>query len=213
MRGMHEGWAVLLMLGFVASCSKDSSRQELLAPNASQSSGGAVASRNGGNDADNEDDDADEDRRIAIRDDCDPRDPGWAPTGGCLLRRGDVNFAEFNAELSSPFSLSVVGHMAWRMDPTYLKLRSGRSVRVTNVGGRTHTFTEVAQFGGGKIPSPTLNKGLVTAPECPASVDIAPGGSTTVSGLTVGNHKFQCCIHPWMREIIKVKPQGEHDDS
>jgi len=26
-----------------------------------------------------------------------------------------------------------------------------------------------------------------------------------VSGLAEGNHHFQCCIHPWMRAVIKVK--------
>jgi plastocyanin len=123
-----------------------------------------------------------------------------------------VSFAEFNAELSSPFSLSVVGHQAWHNDPQYMEVFPGRTVRVRNEGGRTHTFTKVAQFGGGKIPNPGLNKGLITAPECPASVDIPPGTGMEVSNLTPGNNKFQCCIHPWMRAIIKVKPRGEHGD-
>ncbi len=76
-------------------------------------------------------------------------------------------------------------------------------MRVRNAGGRPHTFTEVANFGGGKVPD--LNEGLEVAPECPGSVDIAPGDSIKVSGLSVGNHRFQCCIHPWMRALIKVK--------
>ena len=29
-------------------------------------------------------------REVALRDDCDPRDPAWTPTGGCSLREGDV---------------------------------------------------------------------------------------------------------------------------
>src|SRR6267142_409425 len=126
-----------------------------------------------------------------------------AVTDGCARRRGDVNFAEFNAENNSTLAASVVGHMAWRMDPTYVKIVSGRTIRVRNEGGRAHTFTKVAQFGGGKIPNPSLNKGLVTAPECPGSTDIPPGGSAEVSGLAVGNNRFQCCIHPWMRAIVK----------
>ena len=128
--------------------------------------------------------------------------------GGCLLKRGDVTFAEFNAELSSPLSLAVIGHQAWRNDPPYLKIEAGKSVHVRNRGGRTHTFTEVANFGGGRVPNPNLNKGLAPAPECPGSVDILPGGSATVSGLAAGNHRFQCCIHPWMRALIKVKPDN-----
>ncbi len=144
-------------------------------------------------------------RKIVIEDDCDPRDPAWNAVGGCAQKRGNVSFAEFNAELDSPLAAAVVGHQAWRFDPTYVVLRQGKTLRVKNGGGRPHTFTKVANYGGGKIPNPALNEGLVTAPECPGSVDIPPGGSTRVSGLTVGNHRFQCCIHPWQRALIKVQ--------
>ena len=143
--------------------------------------------------------------RVVIRDDCDPSDPGWAPSGGCHRKQGDVNFAEFNFELSSPLSAAVVGHQAWRMDPSYLEIEPGDRVHLTNRGGRTHTFTEVQSFGGGKIPNPALNKGLLMAPECPVSIDIPAGGKAELSGLAEGDHHFQCCIHPWMRAIIKVK--------
>ena len=143
---------------------------------------------------------------VVIRDDCEPNDPGWAPTGGCLRKKGDVSFAEFGAELSSPLApTSLIGHQAWRMDPAYVEIEADDNVMVRNRGGRVHTFTEVRNFGGGKIPSPALNKGLVTAPECLVSTDIAPGGKAEVSGLGEGNHHFQCCIHPWMRALIKVK--------
>jgi plastocyanin len=191
-------------LGFVACA--DSSR-EPVAPD-TRADAGFFA-----NSADDEQEDFSERRNIAIRDDCDPRDPGWAPTGGCLLRRGDVTFAEFNAEMNSTLALSVVGHQAWRNDPSYVEIKRGSTVQVRNVGGRAHTFTEVAMFGGGKVPSAELNKGLVTAPECPESTNIAPGDRIMVSGLAVGNHRFQCCIHPWMRALIKVKAgsdQGHH---
>jgi plastocyanin len=148
----------------------------------------------------------DHDSIVVIRDDCAPNDPGYAPTGGCLRKEGDVSFAEFGAELSSPLApTSVIGHQAWRMDPPYIKIDADDTLMVRNRGGRAHTFTEVSNFGGGKIPSPALNKGLMTAPECLVSTDIAPGGKAEVTGLTEGNHHFQCCIHPWMRAIIKVK--------
>lgn len=150
-------------------------------------------------------------RKIAMEDDCDPRDPNWALVGGCDQKRGNVTFAEFNQELDSPLAAAVVGHQAWRNDPSYVVLRAGKSLRVTNAGGRPHTFTKVAAFGGGKVPNPALNEGLVTAPECPGSIDIAPGGRTRISGLAVGNHRFMCCIHPWMRALVKVKA-GKNDD-
>jgi|GEM_PF-527759 plastocyanin len=207
MRTSHASWTVLLLVGVAAACAKDSAQQQIVAPG-SRSGGAPIAASRSAN---GDDDDSGENAVVAIRDDCDPSDPGWAPSGGCLLRHGDVSFAEFGALLSSPLSLSVVGHPAWRNDPSYVETFPGRTVRVRNEGGRTHTFTEVAQFGGGKIPNPALNKGLVTAPECPSSVDIPPGGSMSLT-LAAGNHRFQCCIHPWMRAFIKVGSHGEHED-
>ncbi len=148
-------------------------------------------------------------RHVALLDDCDPRDPAWNATGGCALREGSVNNAEFNAFVVSPFSTATVGHPAWRNDPTYLKTRPRHSFRVTNEGGRAHTFTEVANYGGGRVPP--LNVGMTPAPECllaPGMVDptlVPPRGRLEVSGLAAGHHRFQCCLHPWMRTLIKVQ--------
>jgi plastocyanin len=194
----------LLTLAFVAACGKDSgSGEQLVAPDPSATE----ASASGGSSSDRNSDGPGGGRFIAMRDDCDPRDPAWAPTGGCELRRGNVTFAEFARELDSPLALAVIGHQAWRNDPPYLVVESGKTIRVRNEGGRVHTFTKVANFGGGKVPNPALNEGLVTAPECPASIDIPPGGSIRVSGLAPGDHRFECCIHPWMRALITVQPR------
>jgi hypothetical protein len=38
----------------------------------------------------------------------------------------------------------------------------------------------------------------------PGVVDIPGGGKSVVEGLAPGDHKFQCCIHPWMRTLVKV---------
>lgn len=154
------------------------------------------------------DDNSPGDRNVAIRDDCDPTDPGWAPTGGCLRKEGNVGFAEFNALVSSPLSTATVGHPAWRNSPSYLVMKEGATVRVRNAGGRNHTFTEVAAFGGGVVPP--LNQGLTRAPECPFAIGIAPGESVKLSELGVGNHLFMCCIHPWMRAMVKVVPSSSH---
>ena len=156
------------------------------------------------------------DNNISIMDNCDPSDPGWAPTGGCNRPAGEVSFAEFNALRLSPLAPSVIGHQAWWFDPTYLQVKSGQRVKIHNEGGRVHTFTEVAEFGGGRVPP--LNAGqpgtasMTPAPECvaPGVVDIAGGGKDVVDGLTPGNHKFQCCIHPWMRTLIKVDQEHKH---
>ena len=152
-------------------------------------------------------------KKLDIYDNCDPRDPGWAPTGGCLLepREGDVTLAEFNRLLLSPLSAAVVGHPSWRFEPTYLHVTAGKRLRVTNEGGRDHTFTQVANFGGGVVPP--LSVGLMPAPECAASSRIHPGDAVDVTVLKPGLHTFQCCIHPWMRAAVRVNPPEDDDES
>jgi plastocyanin len=158
--------------------------------------------------------DDDDDRKIAIRDDCKPN-ADWGP-GGCTLEEGDVTRVEFFVEAESPLApTSVIGHQAWRNDPPYLKIEAGEVVTVKNKGGRVHTFTEVANFGGGRVRPPStavLNKGLIPAPECPTSTDMPPGASIELRDLGPGNHRFMCCIHSWMRAIVKVKAADEEDD-
>jgi plastocyanin len=144
--------------------------------------------------------------RIAMRDDCDPKDPAWNAVGGCVKKKGNVSAAEFDGELNSLLSAAVIGHQSWRNDPPYLVVKKGTKLKVKNVGGRPHTFTKVSQWGGGVVPP--LSGGLQTSPECADMVVVPPGGKAKVSDLTVGNHRFLCCFHPWMRALVKVK---EHD--
>jgi plastocyanin len=152
---------------------------------------------------------------VVLRDDCDPTDLGWNPTGGCSLRRGNVTLAEFNSLRLSPLAPSLVGHPAWWFDPNYLQVEAGVRLKVRNEGGRTHTFTEVANFGGGRVPPLNASQmnipPLTAAPECVAAgvIDIPGGGRDVVDGLTPGNHNFQCCIHPWMRTLVKVKADDQ----
>jgi plastocyanin len=119
----------------------------------------------------------------------------------------DIDENEFRALLRSPLS-AVIGHPAWRNDPAYLKIEAAQTVEVRNMGGRNHTFTEVAEFGGGRVPGrvPPLNFGLQPAPECATAVNVPPGTEARVTGLSVGIHRFECCIHLWMRTLIEVKP-------
>lgn len=190
------GSVTLLVLGFTAACSDDPlSQNNQTASSATLVRGATVSADRGGNGPK---------RYIAVLDDCDPNDPAWAPTGGCSLKGGAVTNAEFGAFLGSPLSLSVVGHPAWRNEPSYIKIEAGQSVHVTNEGGRTHTFTEVANFGGGRVPP--LAMGLLPAPECATATDLRAGADIDIEGLAAGNHKFQCCIHSWMRAAIKVLP-------
>jgi plastocyanin len=151
-------------------------------------------------------------RHTALLDDCDKSDPAWNAVGGCT-KKGNVTFAEFNEEVAdTPNSAAVVGHQAWRNDPAYLVVKKGATLKVKNRGGRPHTFTEVAEWGGGVVPP--LNEGLAFSTECASLVELPPGARAKVENLTVGNHRFLCCFHPWMRTLVKVKPKrhGKHDD-
>jgi hypothetical protein len=140
---------------------------------------------------------------IQVTDDCDPN-ADWG-ANGCLRDEGSVSRAEFGAFLLSPLASAVVGHPSWRNEPGYVTLDLGQKLKVKNTGGRTHTFTEVADFGGGRVPQ--LSFGLTPALECAASADLLPGGRVDVADLGLGNHRFQCCIHPWMRAAVEVVPE------
>jgi plastocyanin len=96
------------------------------------------------------------------------------------------------------------------MAPAYFRIDPDETVTVKNEGGRGHTFTEVANFGGGFVPP--LNGTLIFAPECAAAAPLPPGASQKLTGLGVGNHSFQCCIHPWMRMLIKVESEEAEEE-
>jgi plastocyanin len=99
----------------------------------------------------------------------------------------------------------------WDFEPDTLKIKEGTIVSVVDQGGEPHTFTEVANFGGGFIPP--LNDRQATVPECAggfsrvavARTRILQGSSLQITGLSKGTHNFQCCIHPWMRMSVEVK--------
>jgi plastocyanin len=82
---------------------------------------------------------------------------------------------------------------------------------VVNTGGETHTYTEVDEFGGGVVPMLNQLSGNTTvAPECSNAAEF--DSSTVRSGQTVehtfdarGTEKYQCCIHPWMRQTVVVR--------
>jgi hypothetical protein len=150
-------------------------------------------------------------REVVLWDDCDSTDLSWNALGGCSLSEGAVTLAEFNAYLFSPLHPSQIGHPSWAVEPSYLTIKADKSVAVSNEGGRPHSFTEVANFGGGVVPPLNLSRPgsgappLTPAPECVAGfVPIAGGGTSVVEGLAPGDHKFQCCFHPWMRAVVKV---------
>lgn len=98
----------------------------------------------------------------------------------------------------------------WLFLPRQLNVKVGESFAVENTGGELHTFTEVADFGGGVVPvlNQLTNAGPVR-PEClaPGSEDniaLPPGARAHKSEGTPGLIKYECCIHPWMHAVVKV---------
>lgn len=100
----------------------------------------------------------------------------------------------------------------WDFEPDLVHMKKGTILDVVDQGGEPHTFTEVAQFGGGFIP--VLNApGENMVPECAngfanvavAKTRILQGSHTQITGLSRGEHLFECCIHPWMRVKVEVK--------
>jgi hypothetical protein len=156
---------------------------------------------------------------IVLLDNCSTADPAYAPLGGCpegqaiafQTHQGDVSVSELFALLVSPLAPGgqIIGHPSWRTEPSYITVKANQTVMVKNRGGRVHTLTEVANFGGGFVP--VLNGALIPAPECGANFVpnpnvkfVAVGRSEKLPSLATGLRKFQCCIHPWMRAAIRV---------
>src|SRR5215471_6876195 len=78
-----------------------------------------------------------QDPRISLADNCDPT---TFPASLCVVlqRPGNTTFAEFRSLRFSPLIDStkvIVGHPAWRFDPSFISVGTGQTVRVTNSGG------------------------------------------------------------------------------
>ena len=138
-------------------------------------------------------------RTVQVRDDCDPATFNAAVGDGTCIGGGDTAFGDFIAELQASQSAEKWTFKPSRTDHTRLVAR--------NRGGETHTFTPVAQFGGGVVDILNhLSNNPVVAPECanPATFGasvVPPGGTSKEIKAKPGDH-FQCCIHPWMRTTV-----------
>jgi hypothetical protein len=150
----------------------------------------------------------DDKKKIRLYDDCDPVTFNAALGAGTCIGPGDTTFGQFIAELTETQNVTT-----WRNQPTDVKVNLGRPTLIENRGGEVHTFTQVAEFGGGLVGELNdLSGNPVPAPECLdfGTVAFIPAGVTAqgpTAGdfqLPVGTHRFQCCIHPWMRTVIEV---------
>ena len=145
-------------------------------------------------------------RQVQVLDDCDPATFNAVIAPGTCVKDGTTTFSAFVAQLLAHGRAS-----AWRFAPGKLSLHAGGTLQAHNRGGEVHTFTEVANFGGGCIEALNDLLGLTPVPECagfPAGAFGAtaapPGGTVTTSPLTPGVHRFECLIHPWMRTTVTV---------
>jgi plastocyanin len=141
-------------------------------------------------------------RQVTMMDACDGPTFNLAIGPGTCMRNGGVNFSEFLAQLTAHQSAG-----AWRNSPSQTDATLGDALTAVNNGGEVHTFTRVANFGGGVVPFLNNLAGTpIEAPECNSErTFVPPGGSDSESLNQAGTLKFQCCIHPWMRTTVLVK--------
>ena len=140
-------------------------------------------------------------RQVQVLDDCDPATFNAAIGPGTCVKDGGTTFSEFIAQL-----LAQGRAPAWRFAPAQLKLDADGTLQAHNRGGEDHTFTEVANFGGGCIAALNDPLGLTPVPECAgfpggafAATTVHAGGTVTTVALPPGVHRYECLIHPWMR--------------
>jgi len=153
----------------------------------------------------NADRSADDARTLRMYDSCDPATFNAVfndPT--ICIKQGHVPFDRFIAELTQTQRAAQ-----WRFAQQNVELTPGASVFALNEGGEVHTFTRVAQFGGGILPLLNdLSGNATVAPECTtleADDFVAPGALYTAELGTDAVQHFQCCIHPWMRAEVTGK--------
>jgi plastocyanin len=152
-------------------------------------------------------------RQIVALDECDPTTFN-AVLGPDFCKNVALAFvAPFATTFKELFDEAASKHPdpGWDFEPDTVTITKGTPLIVVNQGGEPHTFTEVAKFGGGFIAG--LNGGQATVRECAggfkdvavARTRILQGSQLQVTGLSKGEHRFECCIHPWMRVTVDVK--------
>lgn len=138
-------------------------------------------------------------RQILLLDECDPESfNAVIGAGTCVNRNGGITFNVFIKLLEKHQTVP-----SWKFSPAVIHVSKEVTLPIVNIGGETHTFTEVAQFGGGIVPElNALSGNPVPAPECLALsfTDFIPAGGQATHTFEPGEHdKYMCCIHPWMR--------------
>jgi plastocyanin len=145
-------------------------------------------------------------RPVQILDNCDPASFNAMLGEGACVREGGLTFDKFIEHLLRKGDVA-----SWRFSPGHLKTSAGGTVTAINRGGEFHTFTEVAQFGGGCIEELNALLGLSPVAECAGfpgiffTTGVPPGASLETDPLSEGTHRFQCLIHPWQRTTVEAR--------
>jgi len=183
--------AALSFTTLLAACS-DAGRISLPEPTTASAARGGVSGADDGV------------RRIQMLDNCDPASFDAVLGAGTCTRSGGLSFDTFIAHLTEKGTVQ-----SWRFSPGKVEARVGQTLLAINRGGEAHTFTEVAEFGGGIVPLLNQLTGNTTvAPECEAlgpSDFIPPGGTTSDAVEAAGTERYMCCIHPWMRTTVTAR--------
>jgi len=149
---------------------------------------------------------------IVAHDQCEPDSfNATIGEGTCDRHNGGTTFGDFIAELTATQTVQK-----WNFTPSQLTARLGVDLIGNNVGGEEHTFTPVAQFGGGFVLILNPLAGTpVPAPECLALDDddlVPAGGKYLIEAEELaevvdasGIARVQCCIHPWMRSTVRMQ--------
>ena len=174
----------------------DSNVSPTMPSSAAKSAGGAISSQFS---------QADDAHTSGMFDSCDPATfNAFFNDPTICTRQGHVTFDRFIAELTQTQKAAQ-----WHFAANNVELDPGASLFAVNNGGEVHTFTRVAQFGGGIIGLLNdLTGNKTVAPECTtleADDFVAPGATYTAELSTDEIQHFQCCIHPWMRADVHVK--------
>jgi hypothetical protein len=176
-----------LLLGGAAACS-----DRAISTEATLRTAGSVASLDKGGTGD---------RTVNMMDACD-HDSFAAQNPPILCtRNGGVAFNQLIAQLLDHGSAG-----AWHNAPSQMDVKVGLTLSAVNKGGEIHTFTKVAQFGGGVVPEINALLGLTPRPECLAETNfVLPGGTDSDDVVESGTTLYQCCIHPWMQTVVHGK--------
>ena len=98
-------------------------------------------------------------RSILMLDNCDPDSfNAVLGPGTCVNRNGGLSFEAFQAMFQRQQQVP-----SWRFSTSNIHVPTTVTLPIVNQGGEEHTFTEVAEFGGGLVPP--LNSGAPTRPE------------------------------------------------